>query len=89
VSACLFASVKPDSVERFYKKFFAPDITPGSHEGTPIEAVEKYTLTLRQGLSGSQTKKDTLLTASNRKDDDSGGTVTDAGKDLKAFRAEL
>ncbi len=66
----------------------APDTTPGSHEGPHLEAAVKYTLTLRQGLSGSQTKKDTPLSASHGTDDDSGGTAADAGKDLKVFRVK-
>jgi len=78
--------VKPDDVERCFKKFFAPDTTSDCHKGTPIQAAVKYTLTLKQGRSGSQTKKDTPSSASKGKDDDPGGTAADAGEDLKVFR---
>ncbi len=88
MSAHRFPSVKPDNVERSFKNLLVPDTASDSHEGTPIEAAVKYTPTLKQGLSGSQTKKDTPSSASNGKDDDSGGTAADAGEGLKVFKVE-
>ena len=78
--------MKTDNVERSIKKLSVLETSSDSHEGTSLLAAAKYSLNLKQGLAGSQTKKDTLSSGWAGTDDDAGGTTAFAGEDLKGFR---